>query len=279
MSRKRNKIIWAIVIAVICFMLFPIALNWLILRPSIIDVVGEGSDWLGFWAVYIGAVASFSMVALTWWTLKQSKEQNDVLVAQNERILQNNKEQLEELKRQWNAEWKPNLLLSVGVAKNALFLKISNVGLSAAYDIKLFVNEDFLKEIPNEAAKNCFAPLVNPFFIDGKSTKYVYMGQGDEVANAFKNKHILLSVTGTYCNGKKIDFSCDMDEVVSQRFARIVDDLTFAVEDIDKSISSAKSIYHYNTIQKSLHIIAKSVEGYLQKGKESPKASEGIEEK
>ncbi|MGM9764025.1 MAG: hypothetical protein ACI3ZQ_08405 [Candidatus Cryptobacteroides sp.] len=261
MCKKQNRIIWAVSIAVICFILFPIVLNWLILRPAIVDVVGEGSDWLGFWAAYIGAIASFAMVVLTWWTLKQSKEQNDALIAQNEKILQNNKEQLDELKRQWDAERNPNLLLSIGVAKNAFFLKITNVGLSAAYDIKLSVNEEFLNTIPSKEAKNCFTPLVNPFFIDGKSTKYVYIGQGKEIVETFKDKHIVLKVSGTYCTDGIIDFSCNMDEVVSQKFARIVDDMTDAIEGIEKCISSANSAGHkYNTIQQSLELIAKSLE-------------------
>lgn len=259
-KNRNSKICLVIAVTAIVFLLLPLLLNWLILKPAKFEVVGEGSDWLGFWAAYIGAIASFAMVALTWWTLKQSKVQNDAVLAQNERILQNNIEQLNELKRQWDAERNPNLILSIGIAQQAMFLKISNVGLCAAYDIKLSVNEDFVNAIPNMAAKNCFTPLVNPFFIDGRCTKYVYMGQGDEIKQSFKDKHIVLKITGTYCEEKKIDFSCDMDEVIGPRFARIVDDMTDAIEGIEKSISSANSTTHYKTIQQSLDMIAKTLE-------------------
>lgn len=253
---------WWIAFGIIVLLL-PIILNWLITRPTFFNFVGSGVDWLNFWVTYFSAIASFAMVALTWWTLKQSKSQNDALLEQNEKILQNNKEQLEELKRQWNAERNPNILLSIGVAKQSFFLKISNVGLSAAYDIRLSVNEEFLNMIPSKEAKNCFTPLVNPFFIDGKSTKYIYIGQGKEIVNTFKDKHIIMKVSGTYCNGGTIDFSCNMDEIVSQKFARIVDDMTEAIEGIESSISSANSAdHHYNTIQQSLDAIAKSLGKY-----------------
>ena len=144
MSEKRNNKIAFIVITIISFMLFPVALNWLILRPAVVEVVGDGADWLGFWAAYIGAIASFAMVVLTWWTLKQSKVQNDALIAQNEEILRNNKEQLDELKRQWAELNRPNICVNVVVYSTAFYIQISNVGNSDAHNVCLSFNDEFI---------------------------------------------------------------------------------------------------------------------------------------
>lgn len=55
--------------------LFPYILNMLMLKPAYFEFIGCGKDWLGFWAAYISATASFVMVFITWLTLKQMKKQ------------------------------------------------------------------------------------------------------------------------------------------------------------------------------------------------------------
>lgn len=149
-----NKTKWGLVmLAMIILLAFPIILNWLILRPAVVEVVGEGADWLGFWAAYIGAIASFAMVVLTWWTLKQSKIQNDALIAQNEEILQNNKEQLDELKRQWEEENRP--YLEVSIVKSAYVperyeLEFKNIGRSSAESVNFRFDDGFLTFLADE---------------------------------------------------------------------------------------------------------------------------------
>ena len=54
-----------------------------------------------------------------------------------------------------------------------------------------------------------------------------------------------------------------MNEIIGKKFARITDDITFAVENIEKSVSSANTITKYRTIQQSLDIISKSIEEYM----------------
>lgn len=51
-----------------------------------------------------------------------------------------------------------------------------------------------------------------------------------------------------------------MSEIIGKKFARVTDDLTIAVENIERSISSAKAIPPYHSIQKSLDIISKCIE-------------------
>lgn len=55
--------------------LLPYLLNVLMLKPARFEFIGCDKDWLGFWATYIGATASFAMVFITWKTLEQMKKQ------------------------------------------------------------------------------------------------------------------------------------------------------------------------------------------------------------
>lgn len=233
-----------VVIFIAAIVLIPILLNWLIQRQSFFEFVGKDTDWLMFWVTYISAIASFAMVFITWRTLQQ------------------NKEQFKEMKKQWNAEKNPNLMLSLGIHQKCLFLKISNIGFSPAYNINLSINDSFYQALPNGVARDCFNQFIEPFFIDGKSTKYVFIGHGDDLETYLKDKNIIVS--GTYCENNKVYFSCNMNEIIGKKFARITDDLTFAVENIEKSVSSANTITPYRTIQKSLDIISKSIEDYIK---------------
>lgn len=101
MNEQKNKwnliqeFLWKhwVVIFIATVVLIPILLNWVIRWRSFFKFVGKDTDWLGFWVTYISAIASFAMVFITWRTLQQ------------------NKEQLEEIKRQWNEQNKPILSL------------------------------------------------------------------------------------------------------------------------------------------------------------------------
>lgn len=193
-------------------------------------------DWTA-----ISAIVSFLMVFATFATVCISRKQ------------------LKEMKKQYDSERLPKLVLSVGIAQKALFLKVTNVGILPADNIQLGINKDFYEAIPKEA-KDCFDTFIAPFFVDGRTTKYVYIGFASDLEELFTDKNITLEVMGTYCDKYQVDFKCSLDEIVGKRFARVVDDLTFAVEDIDKSISSAKSTANYKTIQRSLHEIANSLD-------------------
>lgn len=224
----------------------PVLLNFLILIPAFLPIVGSGSDWLMFWVTYISSIASFAMVFITWRTLQQ------------------NEAQFNEMKKQWDAEKKPKLIFSLGIHQKCLFLKITNIGIAPAYNIKLSINDSFYNALPEGVAKHCFDQFIEPFFIDGKSTKYVFIGTGNDLETYFKNKNIVLKIDGTFCDNNDVHFSCNMTEIIGKNFARITDDLTSAVENIEKSVSSAKSATQYQTIQKSLHIISKSIAEYMK---------------
>ena len=197
-------------------------------------------DWTA-----VSAIASALMVLVTLITLCQ------------------NRKQLKELQRQWDEERMPNLIVSLGIAQKGLYLKINNVGMLPAYNVKLQVNEEFLTHL-EACSKKCFNSIIEPFYIDGRSTKYVYIAYGNDIDTAFKDKHVVLKVSGTYCGDKHINFLANMDEIAGKNFARIVDDLTVAVEGIEKSISSANAVPGYDSIQKSLHNISSTLSSTSQ---------------
>lgn len=76
---------------VIGFIIVPIILNVILLIPAFTPIVGDNTVWLSFFGSLIGALASFVMIFFTAKTLEQ------------------NKQQLEELRRQWNEEHLPYL--------------------------------------------------------------------------------------------------------------------------------------------------------------------------
>ena len=105
---------WILVIVAI---LLPLGLNWLILQPELFKTVGNGVVWLNFWPVYISSIATIAMVVATFYTLKQ------------------NREQLLELKKQWNDQNKAKLVFSVEQIHCFYCLKIHNIGKTAACNI------------------------------------------------------------------------------------------------------------------------------------------------
>ena len=127
MNEQKNKwnlikeFLWKhwMVIFIAAIVLIPILLNWLIQWQSFFEFVGEDTDWLMFWVTYISAIASFAMVFITWRTLQQ------------------NKEQLNELKRQWEEQNKPKLFCSLERSKEDMLLILENISNSAATNVTI----------------------------------------------------------------------------------------------------------------------------------------------
>lgn len=140
MNKQKNKwdliqeFLWKhwIAIFIAAVVLIPILLNWIIQWRSFFKFVGKDTDWLGFWVTYISAIASFAMVFITLRTLQQ------------------NKEQLEEIKRQWNELNKPILSFKIIFLKNKFYLKVENTGKSSIVNAKLILGERALLILQKE---------------------------------------------------------------------------------------------------------------------------------
>lgn len=245
-----KKLLW-ILIVLLLFGGFPILLNVLlqIKNPiSQISIIGDSKDWLSFWSVYIGSIGSIIMAVVAFVTLKQNKsltDQNEILIAQN-------KEQLDELKRQWEEEHRPRINLSIIVYRKAFHIKIKNIGKGNATDIKLSFNKDFIENLLMEEYKEIYKDVEkNPFVIEEGEAKYVFIGFCDDIQNQWNNKHVVLKIYGTYCTKYHIDETFYMEEFITQRFMDVKD----ALWEIADGLSCPNS-KHY-PIQKSLDIIAK----------------------
>jgi hypothetical protein len=116
-NKKANGSFWKDYWAWIVFVLFwltivPFIINQLILSEKCWDVVGGPVEWLAFWPSYLSALASAVMIGFT------------------AKTLNNNNKQLDELKRQWDEEHRPNVSVSfhrIGVNGYLRIINISNV--------------------------------------------------------------------------------------------------------------------------------------------------------
>lgn len=127
MKKNFFKKYWWIVFSVV-IILIPIALNWFIRMPALFKFVGNDTDWLIFWVSYISAIASFAMVFITWFTLKQ------------------NEEQITELKQQWKEQNTPKVFCSLEKDNGSLFLVLSNPTPNVATNVHVNIKSYGIKE-------------------------------------------------------------------------------------------------------------------------------------
>jgi len=119
----------------------PIAINFILVIPAPVPnklVVGTMSDWLGFWAVYLGVLATLVMVFITYKTIKQ----NDKLIAQNN-------EQLNEIKRQWKELNRPRLSCSLSIGREYVMVDIRNTSPTPAHNVRITLINNTKKDIPH----------------------------------------------------------------------------------------------------------------------------------
>ena len=131
--KKKISYKWLIIIILLLFiLLLPIGINLCYCFPVTCDIFKEPMKWTEFWGTYLSALASFAMVIITWITLRQ------------------NKEQLNELKRQWNEKNKPIIHLTIEYIEKAFFLKVENIGNETLTKVRIVLGEKALLVIQNE---------------------------------------------------------------------------------------------------------------------------------
>lgn len=132
MIKKILKKYWVIFLMIALLILIPIILNFTLLIPAFTNIVGTETDWLEFWGTYLSAIASFAMVFITWKTLEQ-------------------------MKKQWEDEHRPLLDIYI-VKENCLqkgyTIEILNIGNSPAINICCTFDDELLKKIEDEKAKD-----------------------------------------------------------------------------------------------------------------------------
>lgn len=234
-----HKIInnWKYIVVGITIVLAPILLNFILLLQVGIPeqlIVGDSKSWLSFWGTYIGSIGTILMVFITYKTLKQ------------------NNEQLDELKRQWEDERRPRINISIAIYRKALFIKIKNIGVGNATNIKLSFNKDFIMKLPKEKYKDLYLNVEKrPFSIEPGGAKYILIGFCEDIQKEWENKNVVLNIVGKYCSKYTINETFCMEDFITQRFMEVKD----ALWEIADGLSCPNSD-HY-PIQKSLDVIAK----------------------
>ena len=250
---KRVELLWRYkIIRIVCWVLIvpaifvflivviPCLINYLILQPQQFNIVGDGTTWLSFWVTYIGAVASFAMVFITWWTLIQ------------------NKKQLNELKRQWEEQNRARISFSIISSQLWYDLKITNIGKENAFNINVKFNDNFINNISDNTFQNYFKELQNnPFSLEAGCSKYLTICRGNGALMYWSNKCQAIEINGMYCNKYEINTKVALGEYMLAGMVHN-DELTTIMGYIKKGIIVQND--SYMPIQKSLDMIANKID-------------------
>lgn len=243
MKHLLKKYWWGIII----LLLFPLILNLAVTRDSIFDckIAGEPKDWLSLWIIYFSALMSLAMVVITGYTLKQNKEQLEELKKERQEDLL----EKEETKR-------ARLAFDIIINQNNYYLRIKNIGKKDAFNVSITVNEEFIQNI-NEENRVVFKKMKDPFYVPIDIPKYFYIGEFDDIIKRWIKKDISLSLCGTYCDNYEIKENIDMTQFVDKKQYMVEDELItvfkyFTEGAIEREVKC-------NTIQRSLDIIARNI--------------------
>lgn len=248
MKNLLKKYWWGVLIIVI-IVLLPLFINWVVTHDKLYNykVAGEPKDWLSFWVIYFSAIMSSVMVIITWYTLKQ------------------NKKQLEEIKKERLESQRARLVFDIIISQKAYFLRIRNIGKENAFNVSITVNEDFIQNIESKN-QVIFKEMKVTFYVPTDKSKHFYIGSCEDVIKRWKETDIPLSLTGTYCDSYQINESLDMDQFINKMHFVVEDELTTAFKYFKKGVITQNSSYY--TIQKSMDIIAKNIEKYMNHASE-----------
>ena len=121
---NKREIILICVTAIAMIVIIPLLINYFIQIPALFPIVGEAVNWLMFWPTYLGAVASSVMIFVTYLTLKQ------------------NKEQLQEMKRQWDEEHKPQLAAHIYGYGQLFYIRVKNISKVPVNNVSISFTHD-----------------------------------------------------------------------------------------------------------------------------------------
>lgn len=238
--------------------LLPIILNWVMRQPQIVPYVGETKDWLTFWGDYLSAAVASIMIVFTYFSLK------------------NNKETLNEMKREWEEERKARLSISIVANDSKFMIRIKNIGKLPAYNIQMGFNKEFVDSLFAAKIRNTYKELLKKnFTLDAGESKYFYLSPiyshhvdtyqiGNETFHAGEiNKwldsfrHKLIIIEAHYNDKEFTHYETTLDDYLLSNLV-VKDDITQQLTALVKG--TVKNNNQYYPIQKSLDIIAKHIE-------------------
>lgn len=203
-------------LVLLCVLLgIPYLLNIAILSERKFEVVGEGKDWLMFWATFISAIASFAMVLITWRTLQQNKK---IIEEQN----------------------RPQLIFTTIDIASVVYLVISNIGNSAANNIKLNLDGSYIDKLRLENSNgfnllNSDKIIINTIYKD--CSKHIPL-RSSIIGHDFTQHEI--AIQGVYNNKYEINelISEDNEPISSNRTIRELQSISRAINKIEHAIKS-----------------------------------------
>lgn len=240
----------------------PLIMNWLILRDRQFTVVGEATDWLQFWPVYLGAIGTIAMTFATFCTLRANQKQMASMIASEG----------------------AQLVFSLSRDYEYVFLKVTNVGRSVARNIQLSIPNK-LDIIERNAGKpfgegmikhfNNLNPI--PLILPNQSDYiplYMYRALGEsikdkdgvrivevfgdsyspenisEIGEYFKNETFL--VTGTFINylNQRHPVSQEVDNTYNVSLADENKSIERTLRELNKSLAGIKTELHFSEVSK-----------------------------
>lgn len=217
---------WLIFIVVALLLLLPLLINLCYNWESDCAALHAPTAWATFWATYLAAIASFAMVFITWQTLKKNKEQNDA-------ILQQNKDQLNEMKRQWEEQNTPIVSCSLEKSSESLLVELHNTSQVPAHKIRVRIDNNTGKDI-YRFDKTCELLEKMTFEIPPFSIKQIPIMLTPYVDGEYEG---YLSVELSYC-GKQERFDLYLKEINLTTWKYSTKDICSKIENLDNTVKS-----------------------------------------
>lgn len=254
---KKGLIITGVVIV-----LMPIILNWVMRWQQIVPYVGEAKDWLTFWGDYLSAAVAAIMIIFTYYSLK------------------NNKETLNEMKREWEEERKAQLIVAITANDRLIMIKVKNIGKMPAFNIQMTFNQEFIDSLFADNIRSIYSDLTEKrFLLEPGETKYFYLSplhkQGrsvyyyddkeytQEQINKWLEQevNVPIIVDATYNEREREHFETSLSNFFISNLA-ISDGIVRPLTSLSDAIVEDKDGNgHCDSIQKSLDTIARNIEG------------------
>lgn len=235
MSKKRIIIIITVITAIL---LVPVILNFILQISCDLPIIGDPQTWLSFWGSFIGSLASFAMIVITVHTLKQ------------------NKQQLDEMKRQWEEEHRPHLTCRIIVNKRAFFLQISNPSNYDASNVIISFGEELIENIDNKFKDMYINTSRNPVYISAGKAWNCMIGWCEEVNKDWKDKNFNIIVDVKYNDKYYLNAVIPINTFVNRINMLIQSPMEDSLEDLVSGLVKPHSVFKHKTVQVSLEEIS-----------------------
>lgn len=242
-----NKIITKHLIIITGLILIPVALNFILQIPCGFPIIGDSQTWLSFWGNFIGALASFAMIAITLHTLKQ------------------NTMQLDEMKRQWEEEHRPHLVCRVIVYKKAFFLQVHNPSKYDASNVRITFGEDLISNLDKKFKDIYVNTSLNPVYIPAGEAWNSMIGWCKEINKNWKDKDFEITVDANYNEKYRIHATIPIKTFVNRINMLVQSPLEDSMEDLVLGLVRPHSTTYHNTVQVSLEEISEALNEIVSK--------------